>query len=83
MEKLNDYLKLGRRWTKYGKDRVYIDAAKIRDQEFEGVPVRNYFNRKEWDNVSVYYDIDADDIVVTTGDNKAKAAVAAIVAAMI
>lgn len=72
---LSDYLQIGRRWTKNGMDRIYFNLDDIFSKEHDEVPVRNYFNRYERQNLKVFYDINKDALILTVGSNTAVEAV--------
>lgn len=75
-----DYIGAGRRWQKNGKDRVYFEASEILGEtSSNGIPVRNYFNRYERQNLSVYYDVNAKKLVITNGDSDSKKEVERVV----
>ncbi len=75
-----DYINAGRRWQKYGKDRVYFEVSEILGETASNeVPVRNYFNRYERQNLSVYYDVNAKKLVITHGGSNAKKEVERVV----
>ena len=73
---------VGRRWQKYGHDRVYVNAETMEKIMYtEGsntVNIRNKFNRFERNNMKVFYDVTNDEFVVTHGDDSAKAELIAV-----
>ena len=76
-----EYERIGKRWTKGDMDRVYINID--REKEYDGIRIRNYFNRYEWDNLKVYYDIVKGTLVISKGNEEAKQAVTHIVNEML
>ena len=74
---------IGKRWQKNGMDRFYINMDQVLSKEFDEIPVRNYFNRYEIQNLKVYYDVIKDEFIVTSGDSRAKEAVIATINSMI
>lgn len=73
---LNRMMTVGNRWTKGNMDRVYVNneiMAQLLDTEASnGVRIGNWFNRRERQNLKVYYDVNNEEIVVTAGDEDAK-----------
>ena len=78
---MENYEKIGKRWTKGDMDRVYINIDGT--AEYNDIPVRNYFNRFQWGNLKVYYDVKKDELVITPANETAKEAVEAVVADML
>ena len=75
------YEAIGKRWQKNGMDRIYINIDG--QKEYNEIPVRKYFNRFEWNNLKVFYDVNKEELVITTGDSTAKEAVKAIINEML
>ena len=75
------YEAIGKRWQKNGMDRIYINIDG--QKEYNEIPVRNYFNRCEWNNLKVFFDVNKEELVITTGDSTAKEAVKAIINEML
>lgn len=73
---LNRMMTVGNRWTKGNMDRIYVNnetMTQLLDTEASnGVEIRNHFNRRERQNLKMFYDIINDDVVVNTGDESAK-----------
>lgn len=73
---LNRMMTVGNRWTKGNMDRVYVNnetMTQLLDTEASnGVRIGNWFNRRERQNLKVYYDVNNEEIVVTAGDEDAK-----------
>ena len=73
---LNRMMTVGNRWTKGNMDRVYVNnetMTQLLDTEASnGVEIRNHFNRRERQNLKMFYDIVKDEVVVNTGDESAK-----------
>lgn len=73
---LNRMMTVGNRWTKGNMDRVYVNnetMTQLLDTEASnGVRIGNWFNRRERQNLKVYYDVNSEEIVVTAGDEDAK-----------
>lgn len=69
---MKTYEMIGKRWQKSGMDRIYITIDGT--IEYNGVYVKNYFNRNEWNNLKVYFDNISNELVVTTGSEEAKEA---------
>lgn len=78
---MKNYEKIGKRWTKGDMDRIYINIDGL--AEYNDIPVRNYFNRFQWGNLKVYYDVKKDELVITPASDTAKEAVKAVVADML
>lgn len=70
-----------RRWQKNGMDRIYINFTG--DEEYDDHKVRVFFNRYEWSNLKVYWDVKKEELVITAGSTEAQTAVAAIVNSMV
>lgn len=73
---LNRMMTVGNRWTKGNMDRIYVNNETITQlldtEASNGVEIRNHFNRRERNNLKMFYDIVKDEVVVTAGDPEAK-----------
>lgn len=73
---LNRMMTVGNRWTKGNMDRIYVNneaMARLMDTAASnGVEIRRHFNRRERQNLKMFYDIVKDEVVVTAGDPEAK-----------
>lgn len=78
---LEKAMTIGKRWQKGTMDRVYFNLTEdIMDKEASnGVEIRKFFNRYERGSLKAYYDVTADQMVITSGDSAAKAELAAII----
>ena len=70
-----------KRWQKNGMDRIYINPDM--EMEYDERPLNRFFNRYERQNVKVYWDVNAEELVVTMGSDEAKEATKAVVEMML
>ena len=81
MEELKKLIENGivKMWEKYGKRRAYVQLDKVLDLEYNDIPVRNYFNRYERQNLSMYADLNNGGWYVSNGSEEARNAIIATV----
>ena len=70
-----------RHWTKNSMDRIYINMDP--DAEYDRRYLKCFFNRYQWMNLKVYWDVPTCQLVISTGSDDAKAAVTAVVTDMV
>lgn len=70
-----------RHWQKNGMDRIYITVDG--EAEYDERSIRCFFNRSQWMNLKVYWDVTLNQLVISTGDDDAKIAVTAYVNSLI
>lgn len=63
---------IGKRWQKNGMDRVYINKETVELVEVDDRFVCKYYNRYNWQNLKIFYDVNKGELVITTGDDTAK-----------
>lgn len=78
---MRTYEEIGKRWQKGNMDRIYINIDG--SVEVDEIPVKNYFNRYEWNNLKVYYDNKVKELVINGGSSEAKEAVKIVVEKML
>ena len=66
-----------RHWIKNGMDRIYINLDA--DAEYDERYLKCFFNRRQWQNLKVYWDVPTNQLVVSTGSDEAITAVTAVV----
>ena len=63
---------IGKRWQKNGMERYYINYSDIESIEIDGFTMYAMFNRRERQNMKIYFDIIKDELVITEGDANQK-----------
>lgn len=76
---IDKMMQIGKRWQKNGMDRIYVNKELVELVEVDGIMVCKFFNRYNWQNLKIYYDVNKDELVVTTGNDEAKKAVASAI----
>ncbi len=76
---IDKMMQIGKRWQKNGMDRIYVNKELVELVEVDGIMVCKFFNRYNWQNLKIYYDVNKDELVVTTGKDEAKKAVASAI----
>lgn len=76
---IDKMMQIGKRWQKNGMDRIYVNKELVELVEVDGIMVCKFFNRYNWQNLKIYYDVNKDELVVTTGNDEAKIAVASAI----
>ena len=66
-------------WEKYGKRRAYVQLDKVLSLEYDDIPVRNFFNRYECQNLTMYADLDNGGWYVSHGSTEARNAIITVV----
>lgn len=78
---MRTYEEIGKRWQKGNMDRIYINIDG--SVEVDEIPVKNFFNRYEWNNLKVYYDNVNKELIINGGSSEAKEAVKIVVEKML
>lgn len=82
MDITSKYEKIGKRWTKNGMDRIYINIDP--EIEYDERDIYHWLNRHERQNYKVYWDCQKSELVITgVYHDDAKDAIIAIVNMMI
>lgn len=76
---IDKMMQIGKRWQKNGMDRIYVNKELVELVEVDGIMVCKFFNRYNWQNLKIYYDVNKEELVVTTGNDEAKKAVASAI----
>lgn len=63
---------IGKRWQKNGMDRYYINYSDIENIEVDGFTMYAMFNRRERQNIKIYFDAIKNELVITEGDAEQK-----------
>lgn len=74
-------MKIGKRWQKNGMDRLYVNYSDLEDVEVDGQTMYAWFNRAARQNMKIYYDLVADELVVTGAEADQKAFVEKVILA--
>lgn len=76
---IDKMMQIGKRWQKNGMDRIYVNKELVELVEVDGIMVCKFFNRYNWQSLKIYYDVNKEELVVTTGNDEAKKAVASAI----
>lgn len=75
-------INVGKRWQKNGMDRYYINYSDLAEVEVDGFTMYAMFNRRQRQNMKIYFDAVKDELVVTTADAEQKAFVEKVIMAL-